>query len=129
VTAIAQSAASPDAWTWWQSRRLRYNLALGAAGWVAYGATLGLFTGFGHPLSVSWQGVASMTLFLSVAYLVFMGVANVCYLIGPATEVWVRPKDLGLYRKGAFAMGFWSSVALPFAIPALGFSLLIGNGT
>jgi hypothetical protein len=117
--------ASHDTWTWWRTRQLRYNLALAAAGWLAYGATLGLHYAFGKPMWISSQDFLSGTLFLGVAYLLVMGVANVCYLVGPALEAWLRPADPTLFRETAYRMGFWGSVAAPFAFPAINLALLL----
>jgi hypothetical protein len=116
-----------DSWTWWQSRRLRYNLGLGAAGVVAYAVTVGLWWSYGQLLWRDWRDAASMTIFLGILYLLLMGLANICYLIGQAMEAWVKPPDRPAYRKSAYALGFWTSLAVPFAFPALNLALLIGQ--
>src|ERR1051326_2920870 len=90
---------SSDAWIWWQARRLRYNLTLAGGGWVAYGAALALNYAFGHPVWRDWRGGLGMTLFLGTVYLVVMGFANVCYLLGPALEGWTKPIDVARYRR------------------------------
>jgi hypothetical protein len=116
-----------DAWTWWQARRLRYNLTLAAAGWIAYGLAVGLNYAFGHPVWESWRGGLGMTLFLGTVYLVVMGFANVAYLLGPALEGWVSPKDVPVYRRTAYAMGFWGSLVVPAIFPLVQLSLLIAH--
>jgi len=118
---------SSDTWAWWQARRLRYNLALAAAGLAAYGLFVCLFYLFGRPVWNNWQGALSMTVFLGVAFLVLIGVANVCYVLGPITEALVKPSDAERYRRTTYAMGFWASVALPFVFPALNLALLVGQ--
>jgi hypothetical protein len=128
---VAHSATAEfadDAWAWWQARRLRYNLALAAAGWVAYGATLALHLAIHRPMWRDWQGGLSMTLFLGVVYLVAMGIANVFYLLGPAVESWVKPPEPARFRRAAYGMGFWGSVALPFAFPLINLAAAIGGG-
>jgi hypothetical protein len=117
-----------DAWTWWQGKRLRYNLTLAAAGWVAYGLGVGLNYAAGHPIWESWRGGLSMTIFLGVVWLVIMGFANVAFLLGPAIESWARPKDLGRYRRTAWTMGLWGSAAVPFIFPTVQFAALVGHG-
>jgi hypothetical protein len=57
-----------------------------------------------------------------------IGIANVCYLIGPFGEAWLKPADVERFRSTAFGMGFWGSVALPFLFPLVNLSMLIGNG-
>ena len=116
-----------DAWTWWQGRRLRYNLALAAAGWLAYGLAVAQSFAFGRPMWSSPTGAFSMTLFLGAGYLVLMGFANVVFLLGPTVEGWVRPAGVAGYRRTAFAMGLWGSVALPFVLPLANLALLIGG--
>lgn len=116
-----------DAWTWWQARRLRYNLTLAVAGWTAYGLAVALNYGFGHPVWRNWRGGLGMTIFLGTVYLVVMGAANVCYLLGPALESWARPADVGRYRHTAFAMGLWGSLVVPFSFPLVQLALLIAH--
>jgi hypothetical protein len=116
-----------DVWAWWQSQRLGYNLALGAAGWAAYGANIGLNYGFNHPLWRDWHGAASMPLFLGVAFLVVIGAANVFFLLGPAVESVVKPSDPPRFRRAAYRMGLWGSVALPFVFPLVNLAALVGG--
>jgi hypothetical protein len=116
-----------DAWAWWQSRRLRYNLALAATGWVAYGLTVALRYGFRAPMWPDWRGALSMTLFLGIAFLVLMGAANVFYLLGPTIESLVKPADAGRFRATAYRMGFWGSLALPFVFPTVNLAALIAS--
>ena len=115
-----------DAWTWWQARRLRFNLTLAAAGWLAYGLAVGQSFVLGKPMWQSPVGAFSMTLFLGAGYLVLMGFANVAFLLGPTVEGWIRPTGVSAYRRTAFAMGLWGSFALPFALPLANLALLIG---
>lgn len=122
-----QATTNGDGWTWWQSRRLGYNLALAAVGWTAYGLFVGELYAFGKSPWESWQGGVAMTLFLGIAYLLFMGAANVCFLLGPWTETWAAPADRPNYRKIAWRMGFWGSLAVPFAFPGVNLAMLIGQ--
>lgn len=121
-----QSELGPP-WSWWQARRLRYNLALAAAGLTAYLAALALLWAFGGLNWRDWRMTLSTTLLLGTGFLVLMGVANICYLIGPALEAWMRPPDPARYRKSAYALGFWGSVALPFAFPLVILAMIVGG--
>jgi hypothetical protein len=123
-----QALFTGDAWSWWQARRLRYNLTLGAAGWIAYFAAVALNYAFGHPVWSDPRGAIGVTLFMGTWFLVVMGIANVCYLLGPAVEAWVKPADLGRYRRTAFAMGLWGSFAVPFVFPLVNLAVLVGKG-
>jgi hypothetical protein len=127
--AIPRSGASipADVWAWWQERRLGYNIALAAAGMAAYLLSVGLHYVFGDPVWAVWQDALGFTLFLGTAYLVLMGVANICYLIGPFGEAWLKPADVEGFRRTAYRMGLWGSVALPFVWTLLQLSFLIGS--
>lgn len=130
--AFLDSATTPnffsgETWTWWQARRLRYNLTLGAGGWACYGAAVGLNYAFGHPVWKDWRGGLGMTLFLGTVFAVVMGFANVCYLLGPAVEASVKPADVDRYRKNAFAMGFWGSLLVPATFPLVQLAMLIAH--
>jgi hypothetical protein len=118
---------SGDTWQWWQARRLRYNMILAGGGWAAYGAAVGLHYAFGDQVWRDWRAGLGMTLFLGVAYLVVMGFANVFYLLGPAVESWVKPGDLGRYRRTAFAMGAWGSLIVPLSFPLWLLAILIAR--
>nr|MEA2797694.1 hypothetical protein [Phenylobacterium sp.] len=118
---------SGDAWSWWQARRLRYNLVLAAGGWVAYAVAVGLNYAFHHPVWRDWRGGLGMTIFLGTVFLVVMGFANVCYLLGPAVEGWVKPVDVERYRKNAYAMGLWGSLAVPAVFPLVQLAMLIAH--
>ena len=120
---------SGETWAWWQARRLRYNLTLGAAAWVCYGAAVGLNYAFGHPVWKDWRGGLGMTIFLGTIFLVVKGVANICYLLGPTLEGSVRPHDVDRYRKTTFAMRFWGSLLVPAIFPLVQFGMLIAHST
>ncbi len=117
----------PDAWQWWQSRRLGYNLALATAGWAAYGLAVALRYAFGQALWTDWNAAIGNTMFLGIGFLVVMFAANIFYLLGVLVEGWTKPVDRGAYRKSAFALGLWGSVALPFLFPLMTLANLIAN--
>jgi hypothetical protein len=125
--ALPRNGASipADVWAWWQERRLRYNVALAAAGIVAYLLTVGLHYAFGDPVWADRRDALGVTLFLGTAYLVVMGIANICYLVGPFGEAWLKPADVERFRRTAYRMGFWGSVALPFLWTLFELSFLI----
>lgn len=120
--------ASPGAWQWWEGRRLRYNIALALAGWAAYGVDIALFYAFHRPSFASVQGAVAMTLFLGTLFLVVMFVANIFYLLGATTESLIAPANREAFRKQAFSLGLWGSVALPFVFPLANLAMLIAGG-
>lgn len=88
---------------WWESRRLVFNAAVGAAGMV----TASVVTLFAllppHPATLSFTGMAGIALVYAIA-------ANVCYTLGWPIELLVRrvlgrkEPELGplLFRQGVF---------------------------
>ncbi len=102
---------------WWSARRLRYNIGLVVAGIlaiIAYAVVVStLLSSDVHfevtPFTIFFQGIG---------YLFMMGIANVCYFLGPFSERVIRPADPERYRSVCYRLGFWFSVLLPFSIPA-----------
>lgn len=104
---------------WWSSRRVRYNLGLILAGILAFVCYVGVVS-WGDSTGAIPNAEINLftTAFQAVGYLFMMGIANVCYFLGPFSERFVKPQDVGRYRRIAFRLGFWFSVLLPFGIPA-----------
>jgi hypothetical protein len=123
----AQTVADSDAWPWWQARRLRYNIALGISGWAAYGANALLYAAFGKTFWKDWQSGIAITLLLGTLFLIVMGLANVSFLLGPWTEKVAKPEDVAQFRRNAWAMGFYGSMAVPFLFPLLNLAMLIAT--
>ena len=101
--------------TWWAARRSRYNLGLlvaGPLGFLFYAVAVSRC--FNLNASGDWEITIFTTLFQAFAYLVIMGIANLCYYLGPWSEQFLRPAKVAKYRKIAFRLGFWFSVLLPF---------------
>jgi len=105
--------------TWWERRRLVYNLAVGAAGSVSFVVTSAVDSLLkGTPHLVPWP------------FVVLFGLgANVMYLLGPTLEilihqVWGRtvlPTGPALYRMGlTFSVGLALFPTLLMAIALVG---------
>ena len=122
MTEALASTQTADAWKWWEARRLRYNIALAAAGWSAWAMAAAVVWTLGAllPFRTDNPEVTLFTVLIQgIAYLLVMAAANLCYLLGPLSEAVLRPTDVNGYRRRMFGLGFWLSVALPFAYPAL----------
>lgn len=106
---------------WWESRRLRYNVGMAAAGVLAFICYAGVcFTLLPRVLDASEIEVSLFTtVFQGVGYLFVMAIANVCYFLGPLSERIVRPGNVQRYRRISYHLGFWFSVSAPFSIPLL----------
>jgi len=106
--------------TWWAKRRLRYNIGLliaGPLGFICYVSAVDRCIDLHAP--GDWEISGFTTLFQGFAYLLMVGVANLCYYLGPWSERLLRPRNVERYRKTAFGLGFWFSVLLPFTPFAL----------
>jgi hypothetical protein len=108
-----------DAWRWWEARRLRYNIGLAIAGWAAWGLFAVEMLMF-RPLAEDSVVILTPAIILGqgLVWLVIMGLANILYLLGPISEMVLRPTDTEAYRNRMFGLGFWGSTAVPFLFPA-----------
>lgn len=101
--------------TWWANRRLRFNIGLLVAGPLAFGLyAVAISRCIALRAPGDWKMTILTTLFQGFAYLVMIGVANLCYYFGPWSERLVRPANVARYREIVFQLGFWLSVLLPF---------------
>lgn len=107
-----------EARTWWEHRRLRYNIGLVTAGLLAF---VGYVAAVDRDISTGVMPCAEITLlttvFQGLGFSVMVAVANICYLAGPLSESIIKPRNIDRYRRIAFQLGFWFSVLLPFTIP------------
>src|SRR5262245_16595835 len=103
---------------WWSKQRSWYNAALVLAGMGAFLAYVGVLTS--RCTSDPEVEVTIFTLaFQGVGYLLAIGLANLCYNLGPWAERRVAPHHVAAYRKWAFGLGVGFSVLLPFSIPLI----------
>lgn len=103
---------------WWESRRLAYNLIIGATGSVSLGVVA---------LVVALPPEGVLIPFPMLGILVYAAFANVCYSLGPATELaleklWgdrLLPTGPTLFRTGlTFAVGL---TLFPILIVTIGY--------
>ena len=118
---------TPEARTWWEHRRLRYNIGLIISGLLAFA---GYVVVVDRGISIGAMPCAEITLFTTafqgLGFLFMVAVANVCYLAGPLCESIIKPKNMDRFRSVTFQLGFWFSALLPFMIPvAIASSYLI----
>ena len=119
------AAVIDDSGAWWESRRRRYNLALVAAVSGAFVCYAFVIEWIGHTVQGPHGEPADVeitiftVLFQGLGYLLMMGVANLCYFLGPFSEKILRPRDSDRYRTIAYRFGVCFSVVLPFLVPLL----------
>lgn len=116
-----ESASSASAWSWWEARRLRYNIGLFIAGWAGFGlqaAALSLW-------SAESVDLAYLALWQGLIYVFYMVGANIAYLLGVFAEVIIKPRPLDAFRTYAWRLGFLAAIGLPLIVAAV-FSSSIG---
>lgn len=104
---------------WWAARRLRYTVTLAVAGVAAFLLYTIVVWSSMDELGPEAEITLFTTIFQGVGGLVFLGLANVCYGLGPLLERMVPERCVGGYRRWAYRAGLWFSCALPFAVPIL----------
>ena len=121
------SLPAPTAVAWWRPRQHWYNVALTVAGMTAFLCYAGtLVFRCSH---VPGADITLVTiLFDGFLYLCAMGLANLCYQLGPFCERFIAREALRSYRKWAFTTGLTFSVLLPFAPPLLALTMGCGPG-
>jgi hypothetical protein len=111
MTAIDAEAA-PSAWSWWEGRRLTYNLALFITGWVGFGLQAAALTLW----STVPTDLAYLALWQGLIYVFYMAAANVLYLLGAVVEAILKPRPVDAYRRHAWIMGTGLAVVLPVVV-------------
>jgi hypothetical protein len=119
---VTRNPLPSESFLWWERRRLRYNIGLVVAGGLAFAAYVLVIIHFQDvidaPAPSQADEFSGFTLvFQGFGYLFMMFVANICFFLGPLSEWLLHPRNVGRYRRIAFRLGFWCSVALPFGIP------------
>ena len=133
---FARDVSNPGVWqtiSWWEVRRIPYNLLVGAAGLVS--SALCLITGIlceqflGEPLGIPNPPVVA--LFAVVAYGIM---ANVCYTGGWVAELLVQriwPEEGKAFGRISFFLGLTFSILLTLVpgvvIAAIGALSLLGH--
>lgn len=120
MTAI-DAVAEPSAWSWWEGRRLAYNIALFVTGWIGFALLVAFaFAWDARSLSDIWRDGTTdllvVTARMGLVYLVYMAAANLLFLIGPLLEVLLKPEPIPAYRRRAWTMGLVVSVGLPLIL-------------
>lgn len=114
--------SAPAIISWWEKRRLAYNVAVGVTGLFSYGLSSIIMLlpphGQGGPIPIP-------------LILLFGVMANICYLFGPVTEIVLNhlfgtrllPTGPALYRMGlTFSIGL---TILPIFIASIDFAIRV----
>jgi hypothetical protein len=118
MLSMKENSEQLSASEWWAHRRERYNFGLLVAGLLTFIAYVAIAWTFEERMPDAEITVFTIAI-QGVGYLVAMGVANICYFVGPVSEQIIKPGNVTAYREITFRAGYWFSVLLPFSIPAL----------
>jgi hypothetical protein len=116
---------APSTWSiirWWESRRLAYNAAVGAAGVVSLSAIAltSVLPPFSRPPGVPWIGIV-----------VYGVLANVFFSAGPALDAFIVRRwgpDYAAVGPALFRYGFAFAVGLtllPIPVSLIGWGLRV----
>ncbi|MDY6924958.1 MAG: hypothetical protein SWI22_13495 [Pseudomonadota bacterium] len=116
-----EPAASPSAWSWWEGRRLRFNIGLFVVGWTGFGLQAAAFSLWSsEPIDLAY-----LALWQGLVYVFYMVAANIAYLLGVFAEVIIKPRPLGAFRTYAWRLGFLAAIGLPLIVAGV-FASAIG---
>jgi hypothetical protein len=108
---------------WWSEQRGPYNFAFLIAGVIAFAAcellACTVIARVDPYIEITIFSLIVQTFLFSVVMGVGLGFANLFYFLGPLSERLVRPQNPQHFRTIVYGIGYWFSVALPFAAPAL----------
>lgn len=104
--------------SWWARHRLRYNAFLLLAGAVSAISLFVVWWLFESRLPCL-EITGFSLVFGGMLFLVGLGLANLCYFLGPLSERLLHPKNVPAFRRRTFALGVCFSVAIIF-FPVVG---------
>jgi predicted histidine transporter YuiF (NhaC family) len=100
---------------WWWRMRLKYNMGLVIAGFIAF-----LLYCILGPIIIAPHEEFEETIFemafQGFAYLIMMGIANIFYTLGWMIDSSYNTSNSQLFRKRLFWLGYWFSFALPILL-------------
>lgn len=113
---------------WWTAQRWRYNAILLVGAFVSFLCLLGV--GWAFEARLSCLEITAFSVAVGgVFFILGLGLANICYYIGPLLERLLQPKQVLRFRRAAFALGTAFSLSLIF-LPVIAniFSAAVGPG-
>lgn len=117
-----------DGWTWWESRRLRYNVVVLAGAIPAFFLYCALFDFIVSHTPPERRSEVDITLFTTAFQgCGWMFLANLFCLLGVNCERYVKPERITVYREKAYRRGCWFAFLIPFAVPLLVFLGHVGK--
>jgi hypothetical protein len=119
-----QIGSGADREAWWSAQRRRYNMALFVAAPISAATLFAVWGLFEDRLPCLEITGASIVLG-SILCLIGLGLANICYGLGPLSERLARPGDTAAFRRWTDGAGLAFSLLLVFSPPILNLALAI----
>jgi hypothetical protein len=113
-----QPGLTAPPFAWWAAQRFRYNVLLVGAAPVSLVCLLVVWWLFEERLPCLEVTLFSL-FFGAVFFGVGLGLANVCYYLGPLSEKLLRPSNVSAFRRAVFGLGVGFSLLLIFS-PVIG---------
>lgn len=106
-----QTGADTGRRAWWSARRRRYNITLLVAAPVSGVMLLMVWALFADRFPCL-EVTAFILFFWGLLFLVGVGLANICYFLGPLGEWIIRPRDVLAFRRLTYGTGVAFSLLL-----------------
>lgn len=104
---------------WWFKRRSKYNIGLLISGFISFNLYWFLGELLIFPHDESFEVTLFTIFFQSIAYFVFILIANVFYTFGYFVDKYFNKNNSEDFRVKLFNSGFGISMFIPFLIPIL----------
>jgi len=105
--------------SFWENKRLKYNVGLIVAAMIAFIAYVILGSYLIAPYDHEFEITLFTTLFHGIHFIFVLGIANLFYNLGYYVDKHYNKGNSEIFRKRLFNLGFWFSVGLPFLVPIL----------
>ena len=102
---------------WWNKRRIKYNIGLIKAGFLAFICYALVVQFMIIPKDINAEITLFTTLFQGIGYIFMILIANLFYFFGPISERLIMPDNIDKFRERTFRLCYWFSFVLPFSIP------------
>ena len=113
-----QTETGISAITWWSTQRPRYNKILIIAAPTSFASLLLIWWIF-EPRLPCFEITGLSIVLGGILFLIGLGLANLCYFLGPLFESIMNPKNVHIFRQTVFYIGTGFSILLIF-FPVIG---------
>jgi hypothetical protein len=109
---------SIEAKAWWSARRVWYNITLFLAAPIS-GVTLLVVWGLFEERLPCLEITGFTLLFGALLFLIGLAFANICYFLGPLSELIINPHNTTSFRRWVYGIGLAFSLLVIFFPPLI----------